>query len=84
MEKKNKFIKKLRRTSDKMEKKFNQLEEQENKTCLVVSHRKAAFKMADNIIVPKDGKIEAPGTLDYLLANSPEILKLWSEDFNGG
>ena len=47
-------------------------------TVLAVSHRKAALRCADQIIVLKNGKIETAGRLDDLLEASEEMRRLWS------
>lgn len=53
---------------------------QQDATCLVVSHRKPALQRADQIILLRDGRIEAIGQLADLLRNSAEMKNLWDGD----
>lgn len=47
-------------------------------TCLAVSNRRAALEAADRILVLKDGRLEAAGTLPELMAHCEEFRQLWA------
>lgn len=49
----------------------------QQRTCLIVSHRRAVLQRAGHIIVLKDGKVESSGSLDTLLSTSAEMQRLW-------
>jgi len=48
-----------------------------NLTCLVVSHRRAALRRADQVILMDQGRIADRGSLSELLARSPQMREIW-------
>ena len=52
-------------------------------TALVVSHRRAAYRRADHIVVLQEGRVTAEGKLDDLLRTSEEMQRLWAGDVQG-
>jgi ATP-binding cassette, subfamily B, bacterial len=48
-------------------------------TCLVVSHRRAALERADQVLVMDGGRIVASGTLEQVIAASPEMAEVWGD-----
>ncbi len=60
---------------DKIQKSIRELAK--GKTLLVIAHRLCTIKNADNIVVLKNGSIEAQGSQEKLLKNCPLYLNMW-------
>ncbi len=57
---------------------------QRDTTCLVVSHRQAALRQADQIIVLKDGRVAAQGSLAELLETCAYVRQIWYGETEDG
>lgn len=62
---------------DTEKKLWERLFNRNNHTCIAVSNRRGALIRADNIIVIKNGKIEAQGKLETLLKDCEEMRRIW-------
>jgi ATP-binding cassette, subfamily B, bacterial len=49
-------------------------------TCLAVSHRPAALRRADQVLLMEAGRLVGRGTVDELLAGSAEMRRLWRDE----
>jgi len=49
-------------------------------TCIVVSHRPAALRRADQVLLMDGDRVIARGTLDELLTSSAEMRRLWRDE----
>ena len=49
-------------------------------TCIVVSHRPAVLRRADQVLLMDGGRVVGTGTLDRLLTSSAEMRRLWRDE----
>lgn len=62
---------------------WRRLFERREATCIVASHRRAALKRADRILLLDDGRLLADGPLEDLLQSQPLMRELWESSPGG-
>ncbi|GER86325.1 HlyB/MsbA family ABC transporter [Dictyobacter vulcani] len=56
---------------------WDRLRTSRTQTCIAISHRRSVLQRADQIIVLKQGQVEAAGSLEQLLTTSQEMQRIW-------
>lgn len=59
---------------------WDRLFSKKNKTYIIVSNRREELKKASTVILLKNGRIEAQGSLETLLKDSDEMKLIWGND----
>ena len=67
-------------TEDMLVRAIGQMARFSSVTLLIASHRKPVLRLADQIVLLKEGRVEGVGSLEDLLERSAEMRELWADE----